>query len=234
MTITIKPKDEQPGFSAPPAPIDDPAPIPPDSGRALVDRAKYEDIARQLIMGAKARDVAVDVGYSERHLRRILHLPAFIEVYERVSKRMNENLDQVCLDERLQPLHRISAMSTKSLTLLHNVQKEVDDRIAAGTARSTDLKVGADTAFGILDRSKGPLSPYGSPAMAVQFNINADKKALLRTVVEEAGVDLSDLGIIDVAPEEDNDAPQDRTSEGTTDSGQPGDLQEEKAPKEEG
>lgn len=204
MPLDIKLKEEPKAFTPPPAPPNDPDPIPPEVGRQLVDRARHEDIARRVIMGQKSADIAADVGYTERHLRRILRLPAFVEVYERVAKTLYSNLDEVVLDEKLQPLHRVSAMANRSLTLLSEVQAEVRDRIEKGTARSTDLKVGADTAFGIIDRSKGELSPYGSPAVAVQFNINQDKKALLRSVVEEAGVDLSDLGIIDVEPIEDD------------------------------
>jgi len=195
VTLVIKPKR------------DDPPPTPPAKGRALVDRAMYEDIARRVIMGAKMADIAIDVNYTERHLRRILQRPAFVEVYERISKNINNNLDDVVIDEKLQPLHRFSAMTTRAVTALHEVQEEVRARIANGTARATDLKVGSDTAFGIIDRSKGELSPHGTNRVAVQFNINSDKKALLRSVVEESGVDLSDLGIIDVTPmEDDSDA----------------------------
>ena len=195
---------------------DDPSPTPPETGRALVDRAKYEDISRRVIMGAKMADIAIDIGYTERHLRRILQRPAFVEVYERISKNINNNLDEVVVDEKLQPLHRIHAMTNRSITTLFEVQEEVRLRIKDGTARATDLKVGADTAFGIIDRSKGELSPHGVNRVAVQFNINADKKALLRSVVKESGVDLSDLGIIDVTPMEDDpnaESPQEQETE---------------------
>ncbi len=206
MTLAIKLKtaptvpEEAPAL--PPARALDPEPIPKESGRALVDRAKYEDISRRLVMGQKAGDIAADVGYSERQLRRILHRSEFIEVYEKVAENLNQNLDAILIDEKMRPLHRIQAGTVRAITLLHEVQEEVRERIRNGTARATDLKVGSDTAFGIIDRSKGELSPQGSPSTAVQFNINTDKKALLRSVVQEAGVDISDLGldVIDVTP----------------------------------
>ncbi len=205
LAIKLKTAPSVPEKTPAPPPVVEPSPIPPESGRALVDRAKYEDITRRLVMGQKTVDIAADVGYSERQLRRIMHRDEFIEVFERVSAHLNQNLDEILLDEKMRPLHRIQAGSIRAITALHEIQEEVRQRIKDGTARATDLKVGADTAFGIIDRSKGELSPEGTTTAAVSFNINADKKTLLRTVVKEAGVDLSDLGldVIDVTPLED-------------------------------
>lgn len=213
MDIKLK---EQPSTKPPsgaPVPILEPQAlppaIPPPAGRALVDLAKYEDIARRLIMGETQAEIAQDINYSERHLRRMLHRPDFVEVYQKVSASFYKDMDKVMLNEKLRPIHRAQAMEVRSLTLLANIQAEVQRKIDQGDARSTDLKVGSDTAFGIIDRSKGELSPAGTTQIVNHFILKADKKKLLREVVEEAGVDISDLGIIiDVEPESPDNPPE--------------------------
>ena len=218
MDIKLK---EQPSTKPPSVPLVDtpevqalPPAIPPPAGRALVDLAKYEDIARRLIMGEKPGEISADFNYSERHFRRILHRPDFIEVYSKVSEAFYKDMDKVMLNEKLRPIHRAQAMEVRSLTLLANIQAEVQRKINDGDARSTDLKVGADTAFGIIDRSKGELSPAGTTQITTNFILKADKKKLLREVVNEAGVDISDLGIIIDVEEVSDDNPPQETSDG--------------------
>lgn len=186
----------------------DPEPIPQVRGHEIVNHAKYEDISRRLIMGSKAIEVAADIGMSDRNLRRVMIRPEFIEIYHKVAESFYADLDKVMKDEKIRPLLRAQAQAVRAQTLLYEIQEEVRTRIKDGTARSTDLKVGADTAFGVIDRSKNELTPDGAANIAIQLNINTDKRRLLREVTEESGVDLSDLGIIDVTPEDDDPAPK--------------------------
>jgi hypothetical protein len=177
---------------------------------SLVETARYEEIARKLIMGQKASEIASDLGLSDRHVRRLLQRPEMEAIYRRVATEFYGDIDQVIKDEKLRPLIRAQAQAIRAQTLVTEVMDEVRDRITDGRAKATDLKVGADVAFGIMDRAKGDLSiahGAGGGPINVEFNIGGARRALLRETIEEAGLDLSDLGIVDVEshPVEDTD-----------------------------
>lgn len=193
-------------------PLASPAPkeLPP-GGRELVDSARYADIAHRLLMGQKGVEIAADLGMSDRHLRRILHRPDFREHYMKVHSEFYSDLSEVIRNEKLQPLVRAQAQAIRAQTLVTEVMEEVQSRITSGMAKATDLKVGVDAAFGIMDRSKGDLSATPSAVAGVQvnFNVSDGNKRVLAETIEESGIDLSD--IIDVVPSEETNPDDART-----------------------
>jgi hypothetical protein len=199
------PRQEEAPDSATPTPSP-PSALPHPAGPALVERNKYEDIARMLLMGTPLTDIAVEIGKSPRTLRRILRHPTFVAVHSKVAEEFWGNLDKVLLDEKIRPLQRAQAQAVRAQTLLSETIEEVRSRIADGSAKATDLRVGVDASFGVIDRSKNEMSTAADakrPAQINQFNIATSKRALLKATIDEAGLDLSDLDIIDVTPSDD-------------------------------
>jgi hypothetical protein len=166
---------------------------------SIVRDARYEDVARRVIMGQDQTEIAADLAISTRTVRRMLTDPQMGDIYRRVHEEFYADLDKIIRDEKIEPLRRAHAQAIRAQTVVSEIIDEVRNRIVGGTAKATDLKVGADTAFGIIDRAKGDLSAVASArtSVHVRFDMTGDKKNLLRETIREAGIDLRDLGIID-------------------------------------
>jgi len=148
------------------------------------------------------------MGISGRHMRRLLKRPEMQRVFREVQVAMFEDLDKIITDEKLAPLVRAQAQSIRAQTAIHEVIEEVRGRVKGGYAKATEMKVLVDAGFGMIDRAKGELAEH-SPgqsggAVNVQINLTSEKTNLLRDVISESGVDLTD--IIDVTPVESEDA----------------------------
>ena len=174
----------------------------------MFDIARYEDIARRLLMQQSIPDIAKDLSITDRHVRRLLQKPEMEEIFLRVKDSLLSNVDEIILDEKLAPLLRARAASIRSLTVLNEIMDDIREKVKVGSARASDMKVGADVAFGLIDRAKTELGGPGSNMgghreVTVQLNLSMGKDAILRDSIAESGVDLSD--IIDIVPTEEKD-----------------------------
>lgn len=170
------------------------------SGRrrvAPLDTIRYEDIARQLLMQIPPADIASNLGMDGSMLGRILKRPAFLETFERVKHAIYMDVDATIMEERLNPLLRARSQAIRAQTTLAEVLEECRTKIANGDAKAMVLKVAAETAFGIIDRSGTELARrpvgVGGPPANVTFNFNAGTPEAMKAVIAESGVDLSDL-----------------------------------------
>jgi hypothetical protein len=174
---------------------DDSAPTPTPSD--VIDRARYEDIARRVLMQQSRSEIARAHNFTTRHLRRVLVEPEFIEVFEKARKALFDDIDQVIADEKTAPLIRARAQMIRSQTVVHEVMEEVRKRISGGRAKAADMRVAINAAFGMMDRSKGELGSErgaGSGGTNVNvLNVSATAREILRDTIGESGVDLSDV-----------------------------------------
>jgi hypothetical protein len=151
-------------------------------------------------------EIAADFGMSARQMRRIVKRPEFLLIYREVHDEMMANLDPLIHDERIAPLLRAKAQSIRMQTILQEVVDEIRDRIKAGTAKATEMKVVVDAAFGIIDRAKTELSNVqskggGGADVNVSLTVSGMGKQIISETIGESGLDLSD--VIDVEPVDD-------------------------------
>jgi hypothetical protein len=166
------------------------------SSRDLIDQARFEDIARRLLMQQPPRAIAKAHNLSERQLRRVLRLPAMIDVFEKAKESVFTNLDDLIKDEKASPLLRARAQTIRAQTLLGEIMGEVKHRIQGGGARSSDLKVGMETAFGVIDRSKtelGTATVGGGTSIELNLSLQQGTAQVFGDAVRESGIDLSDV-----------------------------------------
>lgn len=173
--------------------------LPKDSrsGHGLSDRARYDEIARRLLLQQPIGQIASDLGISDRQIRRIMRRPEMQKVFNEVREALFSDIDKLIKDEKLAPLMRVQAQAIRAQTVLQEILDEVQVRVHGGAAKATEMKVGADIAFGIIDRSRNDLAqiqgPRGASGATVNIHLTQEKTALLKDVVAESGVDLSDI-----------------------------------------
>lgn len=174
----------------------------------------FEDIARRVLMGQKVDEIAEDLGYTGRHIRRLLHDPRLQSAYRKISEEFYSDFDRILRDEKMRPLQRAQAQAIRAQTLLTEVMETVRERIADGNAKATELKVGVDAAFGIIDRSKGELGTQSNRSTTnVQFQIGTDRTSMIKATIQEAGLDLSDLGYVEAEVVETKSSPMENSSD---------------------
>lgn len=171
---------------------------------SLMANARYEDIARRLLMQQRSADIARAHGLSPRQIHNILAEPEFVAIYERTRDELFKNLDGLIFDEKAAPLLRARAQAIRSQTVVSEVIETVRARMTAGTAKSSDLRVAVEAAFGMMDRSQTELARAGKGSTTTTVNalsINATARDLIRATVAESGLDLTDLlpaAVVDV------------------------------------
>jgi hypothetical protein len=171
----------------------------------MLDIARYEDIARRLLMQQPILEIAKELGITDRHVRRILQRPEMEAIFIRVKDSLLANVDEIIMDEKLAPLLRARGAAIRSLTVLNEIMDDVRGKVRQGHAKASEMKVGADVAFGLIDRSRTELSggmggTHNAGNLNVQLNLSMGKDAILRDSITESGIDLSD--IIDITPVE--------------------------------
>ena len=169
----------------------------------LVHSARYEDVARRLIMQQSVREIAAAHKISVGTLQTIMRQPGLIEAFEKAKDSVFSNLDSLIRDEKAAPLLRARAQTIRAQTLLAEIMEEVRSRIGGNIAKAADLKVGSETAFGIIDRAKTEVGLNESRTIvSVEANLalHAGTSATAGEAIRESGIDLSD--VIDVTPVE--------------------------------
>ena len=174
----------------------------------VIDKARFEDIARRVLMQQSRTEIARAHDVTPRHLRRILVEPEFLETFEKARKALFDDIDKVIADEKTAPLIRARAQMIRSQTVIGEVLEEVRTRIKGGRAKAADMRVAINAAFGTIDRSKGELgsdrgSSGGGGTHVNVLNVSASAKEILRNAIGESGIDLTDVMpvTLDITPE---------------------------------
>lgn len=184
-------------------------------GKHLLLDARREDIARRIILQQSVAEIAAIHNLSERRVRIIMREPEMVATYLRVKNELLDKIDDVLFDEKTTPLLRARAQAVRAQTALSEILELVRARIAAGNARSSDMRVGMETAFGLIDRTPGfgLQRANGAGGAGVNVNVNVGSSGfrdgtndLMRETIRESGVDLSDIAkymTVDVDAERD-------------------------------
>ncbi len=160
----------------------------------VIERARYEDIAMRLVMQESLEQIASALDLDVTNVRRIIKRPGFRAVYEDVHRKVYDDLSGLIKNEKAAPLLRLNAKSIRVQTMLGEIIEEVRKRVETGKARSMDLKVGVEAAFGILDRTgHGTAGRNGRGTNVVNITFNQGTAEIFKNATQEAGLDLSDL-----------------------------------------
>lgn len=189
----------------------------------MVRQARFEDIARRVVLGQNVPEIAAAHGLGTQRLRELMRDPECVREYLRVKAEVYADMDKVLFDERMAPLLRARAQAVRAQTLLSSVMQEVQQRIDAGSATPSAMKVGVDAAFGMIDRAGGELAMKRGASVAVNVGVTTGSanfrdgtETLIRATISEAGLDLTDLiprTTIDATPTPGNDDHSDDATE---------------------
>lgn len=199
--------DERPTDRPPVPTSDSPTPLADihtsRSTDALVSNARYEEIARRLLMQQRPFEIADALGLTQRQVYNVVRHPGFTPIYERVRDTLYANLDAVLFDEKAAPLLRARAQTTRAQTVIAEVIEEVRKRMVGGKARATDMRVAVDAAFGMIDRSRTELAKSTEHIHTTNvLNVNATARELIRSTINESGLDLSDILPVEVVADD--------------------------------
>ena len=204
MILSPESSDPVVGASASPTPAEFNSP-PPGSTMALpavIHDARFHDLARRVLCHEPREYIARELGLSVGTINTLLTDPKFIDVYVQVRNEFYTELDKNIKDEKLVPAVRAVAQAARAQTMMGEIMQEIRARIQDGRAKATDLKVGAELATAIIDRSptldqmKLPAAQKSTPTerpAAVSVNFNMGNSKAIRDVVKESGLDLSDV-----------------------------------------
>lgn len=169
----------------------------------VLKTARYENITRMILQGmTKPKMLAAAVGMSSQLLRKTLRMPEFIQIFDKASKALMLNVDDVIKDETVALSVRKNALHRRSVTMIGKVLETVDAEIehakSLGTpwaVRSTMVKAGIEAATGAIDRDTADLEPRHGGSKHLHLHITQHDAEVLRDTMADVAeeVNISDI-----------------------------------------
>ena len=183
------------------------------AGRAdVIQDARFQDIARRVIQGQSAREIATAHGVTVRHILNLRSDPRFLEIYQAVSEAIWGDHDKIIKDEKINVSLRRAALQSRSLTLLGEVMEAVQAHIndtqnmagSKGGVKSTMLRAAVEAVREVTNINReADRGGHGAPTVQ-NFIVSKDVAVVIKDAMGESGVDISDLfkdaPVIDVTP----------------------------------
>jgi len=158
----------------------------------IVDDAFFHDLAGLFLARIRSpKELAYRLGVSAATISRACNDPRFQSIYALRRTEHVERLDDFIIDEKQETDERLEALRTRSVTLAAEIMQEVGERVRGKTARASEMKVGVDAAFGVMDRAPGGRQSSGSTTFVYAPTLQQAK--IITDAATEAGIDMSSV-----------------------------------------
>lgn len=163
----------------------------------VVRNARYEDIARRLLQGQKASEIAPAHNLSTRRIEQILRDQEFATIYARVADELWRDVDSIIRNEKVSHAIRQNALAARGMTLLADIIDDIDDHVrTAERTSASKLDVGVKAARAAIEPTRDRGSAR-SDDNRVQINVavGAPQADIISKTAVEAGVPMDDVPV---------------------------------------
>lgn len=190
----------------------------------LGERGEYKQKLKSVVASAAAKDLALvilsipgqpkmkdlvrETGMTAHQIGQLLASDDMKETIEQLHGEHYEMLKDRAKAMGLAPLYRQRLLREKGQELLAVTLEKLTDRVSAGDARATMMKVAVEAAFGTIDRDpETAIKVRGGAPINVNKAIilNPGQAKAIAEANEEAGLDMADVldgRVVDVEPVE--------------------------------
>jgi hypothetical protein len=173
------------------------------TGEHTVLRARCDDVVRRIIhAGGDVTYVGLarELGTSPATLKKLMATALYRETYNRVSDEVLGTIDEAIADERRDIVTRGDSLQRRAQTLLGEAMEIArthmqDAKLKATPVRPSIIQVGIDAAAEVrmVNSARGAMASAAGAGAGVSVTVTRQQSVVIKGVLAESGVDLSDV-----------------------------------------